>query len=167
MSKEPYMYSKGDWVVHLYYGVGQIEKIEKKTISENTTLYYRVATDNGTFWLPVKNANCDRVRPLATPGEMKAALNILKRKPRKMESDYKDRQKQIKKAQSDGSLHALCRIIRDLIARQKLKKLTTLEQKALDNFTDRLLKEWCLSMNIGQSDARQNLFKMVSVEVAN
>jgi RNA polymerase-interacting CarD/CdnL/TRCF family regulator len=37
-------YSTGDWVVHLYYGVGQINRIEVKPILGEDTKCFKVKT---------------------------------------------------------------------------------------------------------------------------
>ena len=45
-------FTTGDWVVHLYYGVGQIKAIEEKPIDGEKQDCYKVKTKNSTFWFP-------------------------------------------------------------------------------------------------------------------
>jgi RNA polymerase-interacting CarD/CdnL/TRCF family regulator len=42
MNIQPATYSKGDWIVHAYYGVGQVKGIEKKELEGEKKLFFKV-----------------------------------------------------------------------------------------------------------------------------
>ena len=54
-------------------------------------------------------------------------------------------------------LDEVAKIIRDLYARQVAEKLNDSEERALSQFTDRLISEWSVSKDISTDEARQIL----------
>ena len=155
MSDKEQVYAVGDWIVHLTYGVGQIQKKEKKTIGGIKRMCFRVKTDDGVFWLPIDNANNERIRPIASPTSIQRALRILKRAPKKMDANYKTRRKRIQKVCLDGDLRTDMRLVRDLHARQFKKGLNETEVHALTFTTNRFLKEWSLCKGLEINEARR------------
>lgn len=157
MTDNGHAYSKGDWMVHLYYGIGQVKGIERKHISGKMAKYYRVETKDIVFWVPVEETNPCRVRPLTPPSKLRKALKALEKPPREMEPDVKQRQNRIKDARSDGSLLSICRLIRDLSARQAEDSIGQNEKRALDFFEKLLLAEWSVSADVTVEDAGHQL----------
>jgi len=143
-------FSKGQWIVHHYYGVGQVKGIEKKTLDGQEGSYYKVKTRNSQYWIPVQSEDNSRLRPLSSPEQIKTIGRILKRKPEEMDPDHMQRKRLIKEVLSEGTLNDMARIIRDLSARQIEKKLNPTEEDALKRFRDRLVREWavCLEKEI-------------------
>jgi len=157
MSKETQIFGKGDWVVHNRYGAGQVCGTEVKCISGKEANYYRIETSNSTLWVPVDQFSHDTFRPVASRSEFKQVLSILKRPPRIMNANFKMRHSRIQKVQSENSLQAIARLVRDLWARQSEKSLSDTEQRALRRFTEHLLAEWAVCMKLEIDDARQQL----------
>lgn len=151
------LYEVGDWIVHLIYGVGQVKKLEIKPIGGRDRLCYRVRTNDGIFWLPADNADNERVRPVASPSLIQHALQIMRRAPRKMASNFQTRRKRIRKVSLDGDLNTDLKLVRDLNARQFKKGLNSTEQAAFDTIVKRFLQEWSLSKGIEIKEARQKL----------
>jgi len=150
-------YEVGDWIVHLTYGVGQVQRIENMLVRENKCHCYRVRTDDGTFWLPLDNANNRRVRPLATPERIQRALRALREKPQKLTKNYKSRFKHIQKVMFDGNLNTDAKLVRDLNARMFRKGLSPTEQSAFNIIVKRFLQEWMVSTGIKMQDVRQEM----------
>lgn len=154
-------YAKGDWIVHLYHGVGQIVGVEKKGLEGQTVSYFKVKTKDSTFWIPVKAADNVRVRPIASEREIKEAIKILKKQPRQMSDKHTERKDRIFDAKEDGTIASMARIIRDLTARQSETRLNDSEERALHQFTDRLLAEWAACFGIKVEEARLRLQKIL------
>jgi RNA polymerase-interacting CarD/CdnL/TRCF family regulator len=150
-------YSKGDWIVHQYHGVGQIKGIVKKKLNGKETRYYRVETHDSIFFVPVKKADNQRIRPLSSRSEFKRALKILERPPEEMSSNHNTRRSRIREAKSEGSVEYFFEIIRDLTARERDSKLNTTESRALRRFKKRVLYEWAACMGIDVEGAREQL----------
>jgi RNA polymerase-interacting CarD/CdnL/TRCF family regulator len=155
-------YEPGDWIVHLHHGVGEIESIEKRELGGSTTTYYKVVTNNSTLWVPLDKAENRWFRPLATRDEFDQVFAILQRPPRKMHSNHNTRKKRINTVKSEGSLQETARIIRDLWARRVEKsRLNNTEERALRRFTDRFLREWAVSMDMDEEEAREEMQSML------
>jgi len=157
MSDNEETYAVGDWVVHLIYGVGQVKKLEKKPIGGVQQMCYRVRTDDGVFWLPVDNADNERVRPIASPKRIQRALNAMKRAPKKMARNFQSRRKRIREVSLDGDLNTDLKLVRDLNARQFKKGLNDTEQDAFNTIVKRFLQEWSLSKGIKVDEAHEML----------
>jgi CarD family transcriptional regulator len=157
MAEETVKFAKGDWIVHLYHGVGQVLSIETKKLDGNKVKYYKVQTKDSLYWVPVGKVDEDRIRALSTPEEIDKALRIIRRRPRQMSADHMQRKNQINDVRSIGALDEVAKIIRDLSARQAADKLNDSEERALSHFTERLVSEWSVSNDISTDEARQNL----------
>ena len=159
---DTYTYDRGDWVVHLHHGVGEIQEIEEKALGGSATTYYKVVTSNKTLWVPIDKAENRWFRPLATEEEFDRVIEILKRPPQEMHSNHNKRKKRIKDVKSDNSLEEMARLIRDLWARRANRKLNNTEERALRRFTDRLLREWSVAKGLDEEEARQRMRSLQS-----
>jgi len=147
----------GDWIVHVAYGVGQINGIEPMPLSKNEELCYRVRTQDSTFWLPIDNMDSHRVRPLASPERIQRALTTLRQAPEKMASGYKARRQRIHDVIRDGDLKTDMILVRDLNELQFKKGLNDTEQRAYNTIVRRFLQEWTLSKDIQIKEAKKKL----------
>jgi RNA polymerase-interacting CarD/CdnL/TRCF family regulator len=157
MSEKEKTYDRGDWIVHLTYGVGQVKKIEERPINGVMKNCYHVRTEDGVFWLPTDNADNERVRPIAGPNSIQRALKFLRRAPQKMAANFQTRRKRIREVTLDGDLDTDLKLIRDLNARQFKKGLNNTEQDAFNTIVKRFLQEWSLSKGIGIEEAHHKL----------
>ena len=146
--EETNTYSKGDWIVHSRYGIGQIKGIDVKSISGEETQYYRIKATDSTFWMPVDQMDSDVLRPLSTPEEIQQAVTILQKPPEEMSSNYKIRQKRIQAARIRNTPKAVAQILRDLRAHRREKGiLNSTERSAFLSLKQRLVEEWALVKN--------------------
>ena len=135
-------YSVDDWVVHSYYGVGQIKRVEVKPINEEDMECFKVKTKDSTFWFPTKDTENPRIRPVATQEMMKKVVGQLKRKPNMLDQDKTLWKKMIEEVQAEGDLLSISMLVRDLSAQQIVRNLNQTEKNALEHFKERLLREW-------------------------
>jgi CarD family transcriptional regulator len=142
MSTQDEIFSKGDWIVHANYGVGQVRQKEKKILEGVKRVFFRVKTFNGVYWLPVKNTAVPHIRPLASEYQIRKALSLIRKPPNVLTKDYKQRGKEISETLSSGSLYSVARIIRDLHGRKITVKLNQTEVALLEKITQRFLNEW-------------------------
>jgi len=159
MTDQELTYSVGDWIVHHIYGVGQVKRVEKKHLNQTKALYYKVQANNSVFWIPVERINSNHIRPLCSTNSLKKALRLLKKAPRELDSNYKKRETRINQIRADGSLTSICRMVRDLSAKEREKPLSTTEKRALETFKDLLLREWSVCVGITIQDAQRELQK--------
>lgn len=144
MATQDPVFDSGEWIVHASYGVGQVRGEENKVFEGQKHAYIRVRTYNGVYWLPVEQTEVDHIRPLASKYQIRRALTMIRRAPKKLAKDYKKRNKQISAVMNDVSLYAKARMIRDLYYRKRVKKLNYSENEALEKLIKRFLDEWTL-----------------------
>lgn len=138
-------FTTGDWVVHLYYGVGQIKAIEEKPIGGEKQDCYKVKTKNSTFWFPTIDEDNPRIRPVVSDEIIRKVIYHLRRKAGALETDSKYWKKKIEEVKADGDIISISKLIRDLSTIQVVRGLNDSENKALEFFTDRLSREWASS----------------------
>jgi RNA polymerase-interacting CarD/CdnL/TRCF family regulator len=135
-------YSTGDWIVHSYYGVGQIKRIEDKPIHEVDTKCFKVKTKDSTYWFPTTDTDNPRIRPVASQDIIQKVIKNLRRKANDLDMDREHWKKKIDEVQADGDLLSISILVRDLSAQQILRNLNQTEKVALEKFKERLLREW-------------------------
>ncbi len=161
MSKKPDSLKKGDWIVHLYYGIGQIRGIETKKIGDQKAKYYRVSAKNSTFFVPVDNPINDRIRPLSSQYKLRKAKKILQEEPNEFPDNHNERRKYISQFSSDRSIYSSAEIIRDLTHRKQEHGLNDFEQKTLDTTERLFVREWAIIQDISEDEAQEMLEKII------
>lgn len=141
-------YSIGDWVVHSFYGVGQIKKIEVKPIHGEDTDCFRVRNKDCTYWFPTSSVDNPRIRPVASEDIIANVIKNLKSKANILDTDRDLWQKRINEVQADGDLLSVSILVRDLYAQQVLRALNQTERTALGRFEELLLGEWASIMGV-------------------
>lgn len=147
----------GDWIVHNYYGVGQIKRIEKRPIHGERVKTFRVKTKDGVYWVPVRKMENPRIRRVVNKRKLRRALRVLNSKPEEMEKNYKTRHARISNVFEDGSIREFMKLLRDLYALRETKKLNNTEREAVDKLEERLTREYAASYEISIPDARKKL----------
>lgn len=135
-------YSSGDWIVHSYYGVGQIKRVEVKPIHGEDKECFKVRTKDCTYWFPTTDTENSRIRPVASKEIIDKVVKSLRRKSTKLDTDRNLWKKEIDEVQSNGDLLSISKLVRDLSAQQVLRELNQTEANALEHYKDRLLREW-------------------------
>ena len=143
MMESSHDYSKEDWLVHAHYGIGQVRGIEVKGISGDDVEYYRIKTNDCTFWMPVEKIDSQLVRPVSSIEEIRGVIAILQRPPKEMSPDHYVRKNRIRSVQRQNEHEELARLVRDLQARQRDQgKYNLDEYKVIQTLKQRLVEEW-------------------------
>ena len=157
-------FEEGDWLVHVHHGIGQIIKLEQKSIGNRQDLYYRIEGIDCTFWVPASSIDNERIRPAVSKRKMQEAISILKRPPRELERDYKKRQQLIKEIMSEHSLAQNARLVRDLNHAQIDRRLGVTESRILDHLEKHLIMEWSVVLDIDLQEANRRLRDSLSAD---
>jgi len=150
-------YSVGDWVAHHSYGIGQIRKIEEKSIQGEPVVCFRVKTQNAAYWFPRNEADNPRIRPVADQVMLQRALGELQKTIRDLDPDRLLWKSRIDEVRASDDLIETSQLVRDLTVLRTQRKLNQTETKALNHFTDRLLREWSVSMKTDVETTQQKL----------
>jgi RNA polymerase-interacting CarD/CdnL/TRCF family regulator len=157
-------YIPGDWVVHRQHGLGQIKSLEEKHIGEKTNTYCKIRTPSVIIWLPIEKMNEKWLRPLASPGEIEAALEVLQQAPEPMSDNLNNRKNRIKKLDSNDEPVKIARLLRDLWALKKKKKtLSQAEEEALRHFTNCFLAEWSVCLDGTMEDTKEEFEALLQI----
>lgn len=151
-------YGQGDWVVHCYHGIGQIEAIEQKKIGDQEGTYFRIKMADTVLWMSVEQIDNEQIRPIVSRTDFQEAVEILREPPRGMASNLKKRQARIRRVTTDNMPKETARLIRDLQARRKEKAgLNQGERRALRDLKKRFLQEWSICVGLTMGQARRRL----------
>ena len=142
MDIQPGTYTKGDWIVHAHYGVGQVKGIERKILEGENKFFFHVKTFEGEYWLSVVQTDVEYIRPITSEGQIKRALTLIRKPPEELPKDHNKRTKIIVDALKDSSLNVKARMIRDLNGKQQESRLNFTEEDAFLKMKRQLLNEW-------------------------
>jgi CarD family transcriptional regulator len=162
-SREQQAFKEGEWIKHPYHGVGQITDIEQKTLGGDDRLFYRVETDDKTFWIPVESAEESTARPIATEETLEESLELLADEPEEMADHYRKRRSRINEVRDSGRLPRIARLIRDLAGRRRRKSLNSTERRAYREFRQSLISEWSRVEGIPKEKAESRLRKFLGI----
>jgi RNA polymerase-interacting CarD/CdnL/TRCF family regulator len=161
VSKKPDSLKKGDWIVHTYYGIGQIKSVETKTIDNQKSRYYKVKTRNSTYFIPVGQVDADRVRLVGSDYKLRKSKKILKAPPIALPDDHNERKKLLAETASDSSMEVSAETIRDLMYRKQNEGLNDYEEKTLQTVEKMFVREWAIIQEISEEEARQRYEKFL------
>ena len=156
-------YAVGDWIVHTHYGVGQIKSMEVKCISGEDKKYYRVETEDSTFWMPADQMDSDLLRSLSSPEEIEEAIELIQEPANELPANLKVRQSQIRDAQNRNTPRSTALLIRDLRALRRQKGvLNNTESLALRTLTQRFTCEWAIVSGVSSDTTLSELEQLLS-----
>ena len=144
--------SKGDWIVHSNYGLGQVKGEDTKVLEGEKNDYYVIQTETATYWLPKNRINANSIRDIAPVTKFHQALTVIKEKPRQMHKDFRKRQSRIVEVITSNAVVEFAKLMRDLYWRRKQKKLNQNEKRALDLMKQRFVREWAIAAEMNEED---------------
>jgi RNA polymerase-interacting CarD/CdnL/TRCF family regulator len=145
--------AKGDWIVHPKHGVGKVRRLEQKTLDGEPQPYLRVEGSKYDWWIAIDQIDENPIRPLRKPSTFKRALRLLKEEPEALPLDARERRKLMRETLNTGSPAALCKVVRDLTALSRTKRLPDEDRRRLDKYRSMLLHEWRLTLGIAKGEA--------------
>jgi CarD family transcriptional regulator, regulator of rRNA transcription len=156
-------YSSGDWIVHSYYGIGEIKGIEVKCISGEESRYYKIQATDSTYWMPVDQMDNETLRPLATSEEIQQAIEVLQNPPREMSANQNMRKSRIRRVQLENDPESVARLVRDLRARRREKGiLNQNERSAFTVLKQQLIEEWSIVSGLNYDTVTAQLETMLN-----
>ena len=166
VSQEQPSYRVGDTVVHPVHGVGVITRLDEIKQGEQSRLYYVIAKhDKVTVWVPVDTAAQCGMRPAVSASGFAVVCGILSSAAQPLNEQAHQRQVEIHERLNQGTLEAICSIIRDLTVRRSSRRLNENDAKMLKRTRKLLLDEWVLVMDVRQQEAESHLSAMLDESV--
>lgn len=156
----------GDQVIHWSHGPGEIVQLDEKEMSGQTSRYYVVQMRNLTLWVPITEEGERCLRFPSQPTDFMQQLEILRSPGELLSMDRMDRKVELTERLREGSLEAICRMVRDLTLFKQTKKANDQDNLMLDRARSLLLTEWCLSLSIPLAQAEADLEQLLSQATA-
>lgn len=149
--------ARGEWIIHANHGIGQVARLEEKTVGGDNQAYIRVEGQKYDWWISVDSIDETPIRPLRKPSTFKRALRLLKDEPEELPKDAKERRRHIIDMLSVGSPAALCKVVRDLTAMSRTRQLPEEDKRILNKYRQTLLDEWTITLATEKGDAAERL----------
>ncbi len=144
----------GDYVVHPTYGVGNIVRLEERQLAEaEVRLYYVLAIDKGTVWVPVRSNGSTLLRAVTSKHELDQYRTLLKSRPTTLQRDYKKRRLEINERLQQGSFGMLCEVARDLTALGWKRPVSEGDAALLLQVNNNLWREWAAASGLSVPEA--------------
>ncbi len=151
-------FKPGDSVVHVAHGVGHVISLDEKRFSgQEARLYYEVATQKGTVWVPIEAQPTTRLRPLTSAPELARYRALLKSRPGTLDPDHRKRHLQLADRLKEGSFKVLCEVVRDLSAHGWQRPLSEGDSARLRKVRQDLCEEWAAAAGIAPEAAGQEI----------
>lgn len=144
----------GEKVIHCTYGLGEIIKIEEKTIRGTLTMCYVVRATDMMIWIPINDLQKQSLRTPTEPEEFLRLSSILTKPSELLLEDRALRKDQLIAQLHDGQLESIFRVVRDLTHFKRSTKLNDQEKSILESAINSLLTEWSYSLGVPVTQAR-------------
>ncbi len=156
---------KDDWIVHSYHGVSHIEGLDRKMLDGKDKSFFKVKTDELTYWIPIGEMNVQHIRAISSVSTLQKALTTIRHKPQKLENDYRSRRARINEIINKGSLHSKVELMRDLNARINTQRDNIYEEKVLDKLKGQFVDEWAIAFQCEHKEAVKKLEEALDTSV--
>ena len=157
------MFKVGDLAVYPAHGVGLIERIESREISDcRQDFYVMRILDNGMIiMIPTNNVENVGLREIIELTEVPKLYSILKKRDVPIDNQtwnrrYREYMDKIK----TGSVFEVAEVYRDLLILKVEKDLSFGERKMLDTARNLLVKEISLAKKVGEEQVEKELDKI-------
>lgn len=154
------MFKIGDLAVYPSHGVGVIERIETRQISENSQDFYimRILENDMIIMIPTKNVENVGLRELIRQKEVPKLYSILKKKKTMMDNQTWNRRfREYTEKIKTGSVYEVAEVYRDLLTLKIEKELSFGERKMLDTARNLLVKEISLAKRVKEEQIEKDL----------
>jgi RNA polymerase-interacting CarD/CdnL/TRCF family regulator len=166
MAEQEMTYRVGDKVSHWAYGLGEITELDEKELFGRTSQYYVVRIRDITLWVPINEKGERCLRFLTPAEEFPSLLGILTSPAEPLSQDGLERKNQLSARLREGSLSAICALIRDLIVFQQEKKINDSEKSILERARRVLLDEWCTVLSVPLEQAESQLQALLASRIS-
>jgi len=155
------MFKVGDLAVYPTHGVGVIEAIEKKKISDKDHNFYilRILGNGMTIMIPTDNVEQVGLRGVVSGKEVPKVYKILRdKKTQKLDTQtwnrrYREYMERIK----TGSVFEVASVLRDLFLLKVGKDLSFGERRMMDIAKTLLVKELSIAQKMSEDHVEKNI----------
>lgn len=151
-------YQVNDCVVHPAHGVGHIVALAMQRFFDvEARLYYEIAIQRNTVWVPVDTGVASGLRPVTPKSELARYRRVLRSRPVSLILDHRQRHMDLLSHLKAGLFQNLCEVVRDLTARRWLKPLNEMDSRTLRKTHEGLCQEWAAADGVSVQEAAKEV----------
>lgn len=149
------MYQIGDRIAHPMHGAGIVEDLVTQRVGGETREYYAVRLTYGSMTMLVPCEACARigVRPIVDAGQADALLRAFPLIPVENNANWNQRYRDNMLRIKSGDLMQVAGVVKSLLARDRMRSLSTGERKMLVSARQILLSELMLAKDLSVQEA--------------
>lgn len=161
-------FAVGDKVMCPNRGAGTIVGVEHQELVEGFEHYYVIEIHSQRLILrvPIRKMKELGVRPVMPQDELTRVWDTLRKPPRRLVDDFKERQEQIRQELRSGKPLEIAKAVRDLTWREQYAYLTKADSGLLAQGRGLLADEMALVMDKEVVEAEQMIDAALAVSVA-
>ena len=161
-----YNFNEGDYVVYAAHGVGQVEGIEKQTISGIDVSLYVInfAKDRMRLKIPVMRAKDSGLRALSSGKHMDDAIKTLKGRARIRRTMWSRRAQEYETKINSGDPVAIAEVLRDLKRSNDDTEQSYSERQIYEVALERLAREVAAVESITEGAAAEKLEDIMGIK---
>mgnify|MGYP000010180369 CR=1 FL=1 len=127
------MFKIGDKIAYPMQGAGVIVDISEEKAGEELHKYYHVELSHSDLkvMVPVENSEIVGVRRIIESADIGKVLEVLEAESEPMPTNWNRRDRANKEKLQTGDIHVAAGVVRDLVRRDRIKRLSTGERKLL------------------------------------
>ena len=143
------MFSIGDKIVHPMHGAGQVADIVAQDVGGAVRDYYvlKISVGDMTVMVPVATSETIGVRPVMDAEHARRVLGAIPEIKTDMTANWNQRYRENMTRIRSGDLIEVARVIKGLVARDKVRGLSTGERKMLHAAKQILISEIVLALD--------------------
>jgi RNA polymerase-interacting CarD/CdnL/TRCF family regulator len=143
-----------DQVVQPGFGIGRVAKRVMMAFGEAPQQeYYEITSARSTVWVPLAPGAEPALRALTRKDELGHYRGVLAGQPGALNPDFRQRHLEMRSKARQGTLLAVCEVVRDLNARSWLKPLSEGDSNLLRHTRETLCEEWAAADDVSLPDA--------------
>ncbi len=143
--------------MHWTYGLGQVKKIEERTLFNRNVQYYMIQVSDMTIWVPADKHTTNRLRFPTSKAGFESLISILSDPSNPLPENSYERMKKLLETLRDGRAESLCQVIRDLCAHQRAHSLNENDRALLRRLERIFAGEWSYALAIPHAQAEYDM----------
>lgn len=159
------MFKIGDKIVYPMHGAGIIDSVETKEFLGEEKEYFilKMPIGNMDISIPKANINKMNIRDVISKKEGEEILAILEENPKELNSNWNLRYRENQEILKTGDIFRIANMVRDLVALDEDKGLSTTEKKLLNRARRIMASELVMSGSLEKDQAEKMIDESIGL----
>lgn len=159
------MFKIGDKIVYPMHGAGVIDSVEIKEFLGKEKEYFilKMPIGNMDISIPKSNINKMNIRDVISKEEGEKILKILEEDPEDLNNNWNLRYRENQEILKTGDIFKIANMVRDLVALDDDKGLSTTEKKLLNRARRIMASELVMSGSLEKDDAEKMIDESIGL----